>query len=84
MRHIRVFHVGAADEPRQQPAAQVTSLAVFDFGDFRAEVGEKESGERPLNFLRDLDNSDSLQWLAHKSASSASREDSTADEHSTS
>src|SRR5260370_24065368 len=56
---------GPADESGGQPTAEVTGLAVFNFGDFGAKVAEKKGSERSLYFLRDFDKFDLLKRFAH-------------------
>ena len=65
MRDGGVFDVGTADELREHPAAEVAGFLVFDFDDVGAEAGEKQSGERTLDFLRDLDDLQTFKRLSH-------------------
>src|SRR5581483_7718003 len=63
--HVGILDLAAADQASQQPATKVAGLAILDFGDLGPEIGQKESGKRPLDLLADLDNLDALKRLAH-------------------
>jgi len=69
MRDLRVLDVGTADKFGSQPAAQIASLTVSDFGDFGAKIAKKKRSKRSLYLLRNFNNPDSLKRFAHWSHS---------------
>src|SRR2546430_16134947 len=65
MRDVRIANQRPTNETREHPTADVAAGSILDLRHFSAEIGQKKSGEWALNFLSDLDNFDSPQWLGH-------------------
>src|SRR5207302_7104703 len=65
MRDVGIANLCSTNKTCKHPTADVAAGAILDLGDFSAEIGEKKSCQGTLNFLRDLDNFDSSQWLRH-------------------
>src|SRR5208337_543859 len=65
VRDLGILRFRSPDHFGKHPAAGVAGSALFDFGDARAEVGEKQRRKRTLDLLTNLQDLDSFKRLRH-------------------